>query len=130
MVKLLFSRTSPPTSQTSYPFSSSRGGGAWNLGDQIGSIVKMEGSYDAINTSGSIVAATSPMTSPMMVSATPQHQQHQQQAKKSDPSTCMFWCAVALGGLTQGQPVVNVSGNRQALRRIAPSKIRVCAGVL
>ncbi|CAM9429896.1 unnamed protein product, partial [Scytosiphon promiscuus] len=32
---------------------------------------------------------------------TPDAQQHEQ----SDPSICIFWCAVALGGLTQGRPV-------------------------
>lgn len=34
--------------------------------------------------------------------------QSRRQQEKSDPSTCMFWCAVALGGLTAGRPVKTV----------------------
>lgn len=30
-------------------------------------------------------------------------------AKESDPSACMFWCAVALGGLARGAPIESVS---------------------
>ncbi|CAB1109007.1 unnamed protein product [Ectocarpus sp. CCAP 1310/34] len=34
--------------------------------------------------------------------------EQQQQLSPSDPSTSMFWCAVALGALTQGRPVRSV----------------------
>ncbi|CAN0340640.1 unnamed protein product [Ectocarpus sp. 4 AP-2014] len=34
--------------------------------------------------------------------------EQQQQLLPSDPSTSMFWCAVALGALTQGRPVRSV----------------------
>lgn len=30
-------------------------------------------------------------------------------SQHNDPATCMFWCAVALGGLTQGRPIDSVS---------------------
>lgn len=134
MVKLLFSgaTSSAPRGAPPYPYpyntSQGIGVGGWNLGADSGSIVKSEGSCGGAVTAESIVAAA---TSPMLVSATPGqpthhhlHQQHQQQpqrrqqAKKSDPSTCMFWCAVALGGLSQGQPIQNVS-DRRAVRLLA-----------
>lgn len=136
MVKLLFSgaTSSAPRGAPPYPYpyntSQGIGVGGWNLlGADSGSIVKSEGSCGGAVTAESIVAAA---TSPMLVSATPRqppphhhlHQQHQQQpqqrqqAKKSDPSTCMFWCAVALGGLSQGQPIQNVS-DRRAVRLLA-----------
>ncbi|CBJ48503.1 expressed unknown protein [Ectocarpus siliculosus] len=35
--------------------------------------------------------------------------EQQQQLSPSDPSTSMFWCAVALGALTQGRPVRSVA---------------------
>eukprot|EP00903_Cladosiphon_okamuranus_P014230 g13219.t1 len=126
MVKLLFAgASSPPLTSTStstwapYPYNSShRGGGGggggdggWSLGGETGSIVKMEAGFD--NTSGSIIAATA--TSPMLV--TRHHQHHP--ANKSDPLACMFWCAVAIGGLTQGQPI----GNMGPYIRLAESSL-------
>lgn len=32
----------------------------------------------------------------------------------TDPSTCVFWCAVALGSLVKGSPIESVSGLRRA----------------
>lgn len=121
MVKLLFAGASSSTPRVPYPHSNSissssntRGVGGWNLGEETGSVVKLEGNFFD-DRSGSIVAAAGTGTgcaaSPMLVSASSLQLQQRptQQVKKSNPSTCMFWCAVALGGLTQGQPIENVS---------------------
>ncbi|CAM9350282.1 unnamed protein product, partial [Ectocarpus sp. 8 AP-2014] len=54
----------------------------------------------------SIVSTTRPPVSSMKQW---EQQQQQQHLSPSDPSTSIFWCAVALGALTQGRPVRSVA---------------------
>ncbi|CAN0139636.1 unnamed protein product, partial [Pylaiella littoralis] len=52
-------------------------------------------------------------------------------AKESDPSACMFWCAVALGGLARGAPIesmaryVELAGNAVSGNVAPPAMSRV-----